>query len=118
MVMKTFSLKSSSNKIPFQSIKSFGKIKFEHKSILNIRIKTKRMNNFLSNDDIIGNPSTRNKSMLRLTDKIRKFTFYSVGNRFSNNFVGNIAKTDGSEIFLGIKTILVLFSSARMLPVW
>lgn len=54
------------------------------------RFETKGVNNFLSNDDIIGNSSTRDESMLRVANEIRKLIFNSVGNGFGNYFVHHI----------------------------
>lgn len=66
--VKALLFHSRSNEIPFQSIKSFGEINFQQKTFVFERVKTKGMNNFLGNNNVICNSSPRNEGMLRVKD--------------------------------------------------
>lgn len=53
---------------------------------------------FLSNNSVISNSSTWDKSMLGIGNEIREFTFDSISYGFGNDFVHHITQADWSEI--------------------
>ena len=56
------------------------------------------MGNLLSNNNVITNSSTLNKSLLSRINIIRKVRFKSISQRFSNNFIDDITKANGSLV--------------------
>jgi hypothetical protein len=66
MIMEPLTPECVQNERPLQPIKSFSQINFQHESLLTERFEMERMDNFLSNDDVIRNSSSLNKSMLRM----------------------------------------------------
>jgi len=75
MVIEAQPSESTNNKILFNSIKSFCKIKFKEESFLFPTFKVKTVNYFLSYNDVRSNMSTLNKSSLRGMYNVRKVIF-------------------------------------------
>ena len=71
MTMQPFTQQHSLDETPFYHIKTFGKIYFKHKSFMFPRTKLKRVSNLLSNNNVISNSSTLNKSLLGFMNIIR-----------------------------------------------
>jgi hypothetical protein len=61
-------------------------------------LKTKRMNNLLSNDNIRGDVPILNKGGLGIVNVIRKQRLQSISKRLSNNLVNNVAKTNRPKV--------------------
>lgn len=69
---------SSLQECPFQPVKGFGKIDFEQESLLAPRLNVKRVDQFLSDDNIERDMPILNKSNLRVINKIRKMYLESI----------------------------------------
>ena len=68
----------SGDEFPVDVVKSLGKIKFEKEALVVPTFKIKRMNDFLSEDNIRGNMSILNKSRLGVVNEPRKMRFKSI----------------------------------------
>lgn len=86
-------LQSFSNEIPFNPIKSLGKIELKEEGFMSPRFELERVNNFLSNDNIRGD-----KCSLSGVNDVREVSFEAIRKRLSNDFVGDIAQTDRPKV--------------------
>ena len=68
----------SGNEVSVDAVKSLGKIKFKTKALVVPTSKIKRMNDFLSDDNIGGNMPILDKSRLGMVDEPRKMRFKSI----------------------------------------
>jgi hypothetical protein len=72
MFIKMVFLKCLANETPADTIKSFGQIQFKEESLLIPGFKMKRVNNFLSNDNVSGDAPTLDKSSLSGVNDMRQ----------------------------------------------
>jgi hypothetical protein len=72
MFIKMVLSKCLANETPAYSIKRFGQIEFKEESILIPGFKMKRVNNFLSNDNVSGDAPTLDKSSLSGVNDMRQ----------------------------------------------
>ena len=66
------------NEFSVDAVKSLGKIKFEKKALVVPTFRIKRMNEFLSDDNIRGNMPILNKSRLGVVNEPGKMWFKSI----------------------------------------
>lgn len=97
-----------SDEVPFEAIKSFGKVKFKDEGIVLPRFKLKLVKNFLCSDDVRGDMPPMNKSRFRRINIFRETSFKSIRKGFSDNFVNDIAQAYRSEV-LGILRIVIFW---------
>lgn len=64
MIVKTQSSQSIYNEIPLNTVKGFGKVKFQQKGFLVPRGEIEGVDNLLGNDDVTSNMSALHKSCL------------------------------------------------------
>lgn len=61
------------------------------------------MSNFLGKHNIIRDASPLDKSLLSVTNKVRKFILNVISQGLSNDFIRNITKANGSKISRGLR---------------
>jgi hypothetical protein len=99
MILETLSMESRHNKMPFNAIKSLGKIKLEEEGFMIPRSKIERVDNFLGNNNVRSYVFALNKSCLGRVDDVREMVFEAINKRFGNDFIADITKANGAKIF-------------------
>jgi len=72
MILETLSTKSRDNELPFNAIKSFGKIKFKKESSMVPGFEVEGVDNLLSNNDIRSYVSALDKSCLSWMNNVEE----------------------------------------------
>jgi hypothetical protein len=70
MLVQPFTRKGRDNETPFKPIESFCKVYFKHERLVLPGAQSKRVSNFLGNNNIVANTSTLYESLLRRMDKV------------------------------------------------
>ena len=90
------------NEVPFNSIKSFGQINFNHEGRVVPRLKVERVSCFFNRNDIVVHPSTFYKSLSTLMNITRKMRFKPISLRFSNNLIDHITQSNRPKILKNV----------------
>lgn len=103
-IIKTHSFHNNANKLPGHPVVSFVHVNLEY-NISPFILGLDLMNNFLSQKKILSYSSTLNETTLIEGDDLRKNMGGPVIHYFRDNFLSNIAKTDGSEFREGLRRL-------------
>ena len=101
MFLESLSMHGRDYEGPFYAVKSFCQVNFEQEGFTFPRFQVKRVDNFLSSDDVGSYVPTLNKSSLCGMNDVRQVMFDAVSKRFSNNFIDDITKAYRSKVLRG-----------------
>ena len=98
MVREVKVTQSISNKAPRNGVIGFRQVNFEdHQAVLTFLFRYV-LNHLLSNYDIINRTSPPHKATLVRTNQLVNPRFDSISDSFSDNFVNDIAQTNGTKV--------------------
>lgn len=105
VILETMPMESGDNEVPFYTIKSFGKVQFKKESFVIPSAKVEGVDNLLGYDNVRSNMSSLDKGSLSGVDDVGQMLFEAVGQGFSDDFVGNVAKTYGPEVSRSLRSM-------------